>query len=402
MRRVTVTIAVVLVALTLVAGPSSNPAVSQPASDGRPAAAVTTEEPEKGQEAEVILMIAGNPLSLRDRVDTNAMWIRPIADNAIPWLIRSWSRRTGEPGELRDWKLDFSHLSRSAEGDTVGILTVSGRGDLAKALAAAQKHLQEALLEIHRQGLEPLDRKMHVAHERVMRADAMIDRAMTELSGLRQEAVEKGCALEPQDQQVSAAVQRDHLALRAELAGLQAQREAVIEQIVKAKDKLDVVQKDQQLVLDELARVVKLQEDELARARQLATKGMLAASEVSKTEVAVAQARADLLNHRRLLVQEAGGDQLGRLNERLVDTQIAMTTAEARLKETERILLGLEKSAYSPVNPLVLNYQRAQRALQNALAEQEAAAADLAKVRMARETVPEPRVIVIGGGAKPK
>jgi hypothetical protein len=402
MRRLAVTIAIVLLVLAFVTGPSSKPAVSQPPSADQPAAAQGRGEPKGMQEAEVILMIAGNPLTLRERVDTDVVWARPTADNAIPWLIRSWSRRTGEPGEFRDWKLDFTHLSRSPEGDTVGILTVGGRGDLAKVLATAQRNLQEALVEIHRQSLEPLTRKMVLAEQRVRRAEQRIDQVTAELDQLRQEAIQSGEALQPQDPQVSSAVKRDHLALRAELAGLLAQREAIVEQIAKAKDKLDTAQKEQRLVLDELARVVKLQQDELARARQLAATGVASASEVSKVEISLAQARADLVNHRRLLVQEAGGEQLGRLNERLVDTQIAMTTAEARLKETEKTLLELEKSAYSPVNPSVLKYQRAQRALQNAWAEQEAAAADLAKLQMARDTVPEPRVMVIGGEAKPK
>jgi hypothetical protein len=401
MRRLAVIVALVLFVLAFVAGPSSKPAVSQPPSDDQPAAAAGREEPERTQEAEVILMIAGNPLTLRERVHTDVVWARPITDNAIPWLIRSWSRRTGGPGEFRDWKLDFSHLSRSPEGDTVGILTVSGPGDLAKVLAAAQRNLQEALLEIHRQSMEPLGRKLDLAEERMRRAEQRIDQVTAQLQALRQEAIKTGCALEPQDAQLPAAIRRDHLGLRAELAGLQARRDAIIEQISKAKGRLYTVQNEQQLVLGELARVVKLQEDELARARQLVAKGLATAAEVSKVEMALAQARADLFNQRRLLVQEAGGEQLGRLNDQLVDTQVAMTTAEARLKETEKTLLELEKSAYNPANPSVLKYQRAQRALQNALAEQEAAAADLAKLQMARDAIPPPRVMVIGGEAKP-
>jgi hypothetical protein len=42
--------------------------------------------------------------------------------------------------------------------------------------------------------------------------------------------------------------------------------------------------------------------------------------------VAVAQAEADLADRKRTLAQQAGGGRLGRLNERLVETQIAITT----------------------------------------------------------------------------
>ncbi len=408
MRRSIVTGVILLFVLALATGPSSKPAVAQKPSDDRPPAAQGGGEPEEGQEArdrqeaKALIMIVGNPLRLRGQLRSDDPEFRMPADVVISSLITSWSQRAGERGEFWNYHVFFNHLSVSPEGHTLGILTVSGRGDATKILALAQKRLQEALLEIHKLSMDPFNHKMSLAEVRQLRAEEQMDGVTQELHQLREMAARTGESLQPQDTQLFASVRRDRLALRAELAGLRAQREAVIEQIAETKLKVDAAQKDQRIVLEQLAQVVNLKEQELARTRTLFQKGLVTQAEVSKAEVAVAQARADLADRRRLLVNEAGGQQLGRLNEQLVDTQIAITTAAARLEETEEALEELKEFAYSPVSSLVIKYQRTRRALDSAFAEEEAAAAELARLKMARQAIPAPKVITIGGEAKPK
>lgn len=408
MRRSIVTGVILLFVLALVAGPSAKPAAAQKRSADRPPAAQGGGEPEEGQEArdrqeaKALLMIVGNPLRLRGKLSSDAPEFRMPADVVISSLITSWSQRAGERGEFWNYQVFFNHLSVSPEGHTLGILTVSGRGDATKILVLAQKHLQEALLEIHKLSMDPFNRKFADAETRMARAEDRIEQVTEELHRLREMAARTRESLQPQDTQLFASVRRDLLTLRAELAGLQAQREAIIEQIAKTKLKVDAAQKDQRLVLEQLAQVVNLKEQEVARTRTLHQKGLTSQAEVSKAEVSLAQARADLADRRRLLVHQAGGQQLGRLNEQLVDTQIAITTAVARLEETEKALEDLKKSVYSPVSPLVIKYQRTRRALESAFAEQEAAAAELARLKMARQAIPAPKIIQIGGEAKPK
>jgi len=394
MRRDAVIATLLLSVLALAAGPSSKPAAAQKPSDDQPRATVPG-----SQNASALLLVVGNPLRPPAPAPGDTM---PGMPGPIGSLIRSWSQRAGEPGELRDYQVYFTPLSVSPEGDTLGIMQVMGPRDAGAALALAQKRFQEALLEIRRLSLDSVNRKLELAHQRVQRAEKRIQDVTAELGQLRETAIHTGEALQPQDPQVSAAVRRDRLSLGAELAGLQAQRAAIIEQIAKAKEKLDTAQKEQQLVLNELAQVAKLCEDELARTQVLWKSGTATRAEVAKAQVAAAQSRADLADRRRALVSEAGGGLLGRLNEQLVDAQIAIATTQARLKETERSLDDLEKSAYSPVNPLVIKYEQTRRALENAYAEQEVAAAELARLYAGIDAIPAPKVIVIGGEAKPK
>jgi len=328
-RRSIVTGVILLFVLALAAGPSSKLALAQKPSADRPRAAQGDGEPEEGQEgrdrqeAKALLMIVGNPLRLRGQLSSDAPEFRMPADVVISSLITSWSQRAGERGEFWNYHVFFNHLSVSPEGHTLGILTVTGQGDATKILALAQKRLQEALREIHKLSMDPFNRKFAQAETRMARAEDRIEQVTRELHQLREMAERTGESLQPQDTQLFASVRRDGLALRTELAGLQAQREAIVEQIAKTKLKVGAAQKDQRLVLEQLAQVVNLKEQELARTRTLHQKGLGTQAEVSKAEVAFAQARADLAD-RRLLVSEAGGQQLGRLNEQLVDTQIAI------------------------------------------------------------------------------
>ncbi|MHC4176691.1 MAG: HlyD family secretion protein [Planctomycetota bacterium] len=403
MRRLIVTGVFLLSVLVLVGKPSSNSALAQATTADRPQPAQEVAEQEGLQTAQVLVMIVGNPLHLGDTLNSLDSETRTNADTVLLTLIRGTYLRADKPAEeYRRNPVSFRHLSVTPDGHTLGILWASGHGDMAKVVAAAERRLQEALLEIHRRSLDPLDRKMALAERRMVQAEQMTQRVTQELQDLRQQALRSGQALEPQDIQLFSSVKRDNLAMRAELAGLQAQREAIIEQIAKAKARLDAAQTPQQAVLDELAMVVKLKEQELAQMQTLFKKGFVTQAELAKGEVALAQAKADLVDRRRTLVQEAGGGQLGRLNEQLVETQIAITTTEARLKETHKALEELERSAYNPVNSLVIEYQRTRRALDSAWAEEEAAAAELARLKMARDAIPAPKVIAIGQAGKPK
>ncbi len=346
-----------------------------------------------GSEQEVaraLLMIVGDPSMTAEDVQTAL-------------LVAGWMHAGQGPTP----RYRFDPLSKTAGSGAMVILEAwtSGPGepaDATQAVAAGQKKLQEGLLRIHHAKLEPFDHKIARAEERMVRAEKMIARVTQDLQNVSKLALDTGQAFQPQDPQLSTSIKRDNLTLRAELAGLQAQRTALVEQIAKTKDKLDAAQDEDQTLMDDLAQVVKLHQDQLAATRKLVERGFATPTELSKVEVALAQARADLADRRRVLVKEAGGEQLSRFNQRLVDTQISITTIQARLRETEKALLDLERSAYSPVSELVIFYQRTRRALDSAWAEEEAAAADLAKLKRTIEAIPAPKVIVIGVEAKPK
>jgi hypothetical protein len=344
------------------------------------------------QTAKVVVMIIGNPLVDNRQSDGSAA--HPV-DDAINSLIQSWSLPAAEPGQSQGYEVSFHCLSVSPEGYTLGVLGVEGAGGAEEMLSSAQQTLEGALQEVHRLGVGPFIERVKQAQDRVEQAEKLIETQTNELGSLQAAARAEGQTLEPQDPQLLASVRRDNLSLRAELAGLSAQRQAIVGEIAKATDKVDATKDDERLILEGLTQALRLRIQELERLHGLRDAGTVSASEVARAEVAVAQAQAELAERRLTLAQQAGGGQLGRLNERLVETQIAITAAQARLEETQKAIEQLERSSYNPASPLVIAYQRTRRALDGAQAEQEAAAAELARVKMARDAIVAPKVTVI-------
>ena len=87
------------------------------------------------------------------------------------------------------------------------------------------------------------------------------------------------------------------------------------------------------------------------------------------------------------------------LDEQLADVQIEMSAVEAQFIAVDRAVKELVSPA---ARKLAIDYDRTSRRLDNALAEEAAAAAEMAELRRAVEAIPEPRVVVISPDASGK
>jgi hypothetical protein len=378
-------------ALALFAGPSRSLAAAPEPPEQTDRADAPQDDLD--QQASVLLVIIGEPstFALSEGI------ARSLVPNAVSRPYQ---------GERRLYEVRFSLLPGGRAGSAFGLLEARlvtspierpGPAEASKVLASAQQRLQQVLIEIHKANMEVFRGQVNRAAQRRDRARQMVERRTADVAAIQLEAAKTGQSLEPPDSQLFVAVRRDNLSLRAELAGLAARRTAILEHLAEVKHELDAAKAQQQPVLDELAKVVKLREDQLARTRSLFEKGLTPQAELMKLDIELAQARADLAERRRQIAQQAGSEQLSQLNQQLVDVQIEIAAATARLEKTAEALQELEVLACSP---LAIDHQRAQRALQNALAEQEAAATALAEVMETLQTAPAPKVIAIGRDTK--
>lgn len=306
------------------------------------------------------------------------------------------ARARNKPGPFVDYWAEFRRVGREGEKGGAGLLKIycTEEADPKKCLLAAQKRLQEALLVVHRANMEPFKLRIQQADERVAQAERMIRGQTKQLQVLRKLATKLGAStLHTPDDQLLAAVNRDVLNLRVELAGLNARREAILKHIEATRDELQTVQATHANVLKALEYVVKLREQQVAATRKMVETGTGPYREFKDAEVQLAVARAELAERRRLIAQEAGSQQLSALNLQLADAQIAIAATEARLKVAEKNLRELADLA---CHELVVQHQQARRALDSALAENEAAQAELATLLRQRRAMTPPRVLLIG------
>ena len=113
-----------------------------------------------------------------------------------------------------------------------------------------------------------------------------------------------------------------------ELVGLEARQKVLEEQIAKLAKTSDEAAQD--AVLEELKKAVELRSSTIAKLKTLRGAGSVAEGAVSKAELELIAAKAELAKYRRE-VGQVGNQRLTELRRRMDDTAIDM--AEAKSKE---------------------------------------------------------------------
>ena len=303
----------------------------------------------------------------------------------------------GETSKQKELSIHFKPMPVGSEKVTIGWLHVDYSGKDApnkeECIAWARERLQRALVKIHELSMEPLNRELRQADRRRAYARALVDSVQNELYSLREREMKMGIDVSPEGlRQQLDKLTEDRLKLRVELAGLKARHQGMREHVEDTHVKLQRVQVRQREVLEELTVVVKLREQELASALEAFKAAVVGEAEVREVKVQLSTARADLAQRRLMFAREAGSELLDRLNQQLVDVQIGIAAAEAQLRVIEETAGQLGSNE---VRTLVVDYGRASRSLENALAEEQLAAVEFARLERALAAVPEPKVMVI-------
>jgi len=151
--------------------------------------------------------------------------------------------------------------------------------------------------------------------------------------------------------------------LEMEMAGMEARRQAIEEQIARTRDEADR-KLAQDTVTRELQRLVEMNAERLSSVRKQLDAGRLPESELAQAEENLARARIELAKRQEELTKDAGGGRLDSLNSEL--SQMAIQTAEQRarlevlrtqLDETQRRLA--RASAFDPQTARLRTAQRA-------------------------------------------
>jgi hypothetical protein len=177
----------------------------------------------------------------------------------------------------------------------------------------------------------------------------------TQLLRLRAEAA----AAKPKSQTDvgTLAAQRNYLArmiqsLELELAGMEARRNAIQEQIAAARVQADE-HLDRDSVTRELEKLVQIGTETLGTLRRQADSGRVSATELAQAEENLTRARIELVKRREELARQTGGGQLEQYNNEL--SRIAIDKAEKtvqleilrkQLDETQRQLV--QASTFDP------------------------------------------------------
>jgi len=344
-----------------------------------------------------MLMVTDSPLWVKEpsgRQDSGVAVLEFAWVGVLHWLYDQ---------DLGRYIVKLDRFSPTRVGGILCMLTVTCNENpepeqFKKVAALAEKRLEETLLVLHKASMESLYQRVRQAEQRLLEARAVAEKRQSDLQSLRTRLVQLDASPGDIDQQQNT-LRQDRLKLRVELVGLKARREAIVKAVAEASDKLKAITDEQERELAELAKIVDLRGQQLARARELAKQAALSTSDVQQAELEVARAKADLAERRRLIAQQAGNDQLSRLNQQLADVQIEMSAAEARVAGIEQILNRLQSKE---VLELLAQYGQATQQLEYARAEEKAAFEQLAEAKKTAESTPAPKVVEIRGPAPPK
>ena len=307
---------------------------------------------------------------------------------------------TPEPGK---YMVGFSPVSTTRGGSVLGWLYVYCREDrppaeTKKVVALAEKLVEQALLEIHNTNIASLHERVRQAEEHLEQARAVAGKRQSDVQSLRTQFIQADASPEGVDQQQST-LRQDGLKLRVELVGLKARREAIVKTIEEATLKANANSQEQRRELAELQKIVDIRLQALSRAQQLANQAAVSTSDLQQAELEVSKAKADLAERRRVIAQQAGSEQLGRLNQQLADVQIEMAAAEAREAAIAKMLDRLQSK---DVLDLLSQYGQTTQQLEYARAEEKAAFEQLAEAKKTAESTPAPKVVEIRAAAAAK
>ena len=130
--------------------------------------------------------------------------------------------------------------------------------------------------------------------------------------------------------------------LELDLAGVDARRKALQEQIVLIRDEASK-RLGEDVVTQELQRLVGISERSLSQLQQSAAAGRVSAAELAAAEKNMAQARIDLARRREELSKQAGGGQLEEFTKELSHLAIDKAEKEAQLQIVRRQLEEVQK-----------------------------------------------------------
>jgi hypothetical protein len=339
--------------------------------------------------AEAVLMIVHDPTT------------SGLDQRAVESLLRNWVPDVEGLSAGAKYAFRYTRLE-AGEGTSMGLLEfvkLSGCRDVdaEKILELARKELQKALMQIHSLAkLSPLMLQIKLAEERVASAAMMVSRQTDRLRKSDVAAHSMGVpSLDAANGDLLATVQREKLTLGAELIGLEAQREAILKQIEQRRAELVAGKPEETAGLEDLEHIVKIREEQLQGARAMAKHATLPHSELLEAELKLSTARAELAQRRAMIAEKGGSRIIDQLNEQLGDVQVRIAAITARVEATEKNLAEL---ASTDVRLLVIEYGQARQALDSAVAEREAAQAELARLHRARDALAEPEIIVISKG----
>ena len=217
-----------------------------------------------------------------------------------------------------------------------GLLQVIADGDdmiaaSEKLLTSVCERLRKVLLEAHHTEEEQLKARVAVAEEEVNRARRRIEELYLQRRERESEAGDESLTPESameRSRQLSAETRK----LEMELAGMQARREALQQRIAEATARVQATVSDEHpMIKAHKAKLVALR-DELERLEAKSKAGIAPTNEVIAGKANLAMAEAELQHQLDQVRAQAGGEQIGVLNDELADLSVDTTEREARLR----------------------------------------------------------------------
>ncbi|MHC4608935.1 MAG: hypothetical protein ACYS7M_01130, partial [Planctomycetota bacterium] len=197
-------------------------------------------------------------------------------------------------------------------------------------LAATCRRLRSVLIEAHRSDL----RRVHEQQEQVRKEQAEAEQQLVRLQELRRtlcvQAGRNDLSREAILEQIQD-LERDKQHLELELAGHEAQRGALEEQIAVISQRLETAT-DDDTVVAELEKVVKLRAEQLGRMHELVAKGLGTSTDMVEAQEPLAMAKVELAEQRRAAMERLGAGRVAELNEELARISIHAAEAAARLR----------------------------------------------------------------------
>lgn len=217
-----------------------------------------------------------------------------------------------------------------------GLLEVIVDGDdladgLDRLLTAVCDRLRNVLVETHHSEMEQLAARVAVAEEEATRAR----RRMEELyQQRRQNEHEAGGEILTRESVMerSRGLHTEMQKLEMELAGMQARREALQQRIAEATARVQATVSDEHPMMQAHKAKLAALRDQLKHLEARSEAGTAPTSEVMTGKANLAMAEAELQHQLDQVKAQAGGEQIGVLNDQLAGLSVETTEREARLR----------------------------------------------------------------------
>ena len=318
-----------------------------------------------------------------------AMGLAPIekhgAENGEGWVL---ARRYPERHEMHGALMMALHTKTDGRSESEASLN-QWVDEYVKALGSVLKKIHEQSTSPLRQRLDQEHRQQEVCHHEARGLGQQLD-------AIRREGLDLHIIPDKLDQRLAQLMEEQH-AIRVELAGLHAQRDAISKHLAVEQDR-QAAKSGQTDVLRELERIVDLQTMQVKQRHAKMKQAVGSQAELVKAEMELAAAKADLAKHRAQFSQQSATSRTRRLNEQLSDVQIALAAAEAKSQVIED---AHSRFTSDKARALANQFDEVSRELALVLEDQKSAAKAVAEARRALNARPEPRVTVISRTPEP-